>query len=57
MIAEKYAILYVTSANVCECVSQREVLQDKTMYCSSDLRSSRPLGFEIDLSDHRLFSF
>lgn len=57
MIAEKYAILYVISAAVCECVSQREVLQDKTKYCSSDLRSSQPLGFEIDLSDHRLFSF
>lgn len=39
------------------CVSRREVLQDKTKYCSSDLRSSQPLGFEIDLSEHRLFSF
>lgn len=57
MIAEQYAILYVTSATVCECVSQRKVLQDKTKYCSSDSRSSRPLGFEINLSDHRLFSF
>lgn len=29
MIAEKYAILYVTSATVCECVSQWKALQDK----------------------------
>lgn len=56
---KKYAILYVTSATVreCVCVSRREVLQDKTKYCSSDLRSSQPLGLEIDLSEHRLFSF
>lgn len=57
MIAEKYAILYAISATVCECMSQSKVLQDNTTYCSSDLRSFRPLGFEIDLSDHRLFSF
>lgn len=29
-IAEKYAILYLTSATVCECASQRKVLQDNT---------------------------
>lgn len=57
MIAEKYAILYVTSATVCECVLQRKVLQDNTEYCSSDSRSSPPLGFEIDLSNHHLFLF
>lgn len=55
MIADKYAILYVTST-VCECVSLRNVLQDNTEYCS-DLKSSQALGFEIDFSDHRLFSF
>lgn len=34
MIADKYAIMYVTSATVCECVSQMKVLQDKTKCCS-----------------------
>lgn len=39
MIAEKYAILYVTSAAACECALQRRVLQDNTKYCSNESRS------------------
>lgn len=35
-LLKKYAILYLTSATACECVSQRKVLQDNTKYCSSD---------------------
>lgn len=42
VIAGKCAILYVTSATACECVSQREVLQDKIKYCSSDTSGSQP---------------
>lgn len=55
--AEKYAILYVTSAAVCQCLSHRKVQQDNTKHHSCDLWSSQPLGFEIDLFNHRLFLF
>lgn len=37
--ADKYAILCVTLTTVSDHVSQRKVPQDKTKYCSSDLRS------------------
>lgn len=52
MVAGKYAILYATAVTVWP---QSKVLQDNTTYCSSDLGSVQPLGFEINLSDHRLF--
>lgn len=51
--AEKYAILYVTSAAVCVCHKGRCY---KTTIAVIHAALSL-LGFEIDISNHRLFLF